>query len=179
VQSSGVGRAERGPCCLLGARYRGKGVCGLIANYSDRLPSSVSGWRPPSLPIRLVFLNGMSRRQGPFGRPPSLGIPGGGPTCGGDARGDPLRKRLWRRGIELICFDKKDRVRPATLDRRTHHRLAGKLPARGSAFRPLAHDLPCALSYRWLNHLLTEGCAIACSTYQIHQNSRRRLRLQG
>src|SRR6266478_6533444 len=35
---------------------------------------------------------------------------------------DPLRKRLQRRGIELICPHKKNRVRPATQDGRALRR---------------------------------------------------------
>src|SRR5260370_40628591 len=51
----------------------------------------------------------------------------------------------------------------ATLDCRTHHRLAGKLPALGRALRPLAPNLPGVLSYCLLHDRLTEGCAIASS----------------
>ena len=50
---------------------------------------------------------------------------------------------------------------PASLDRRTHQRLARKLPPLGGALRPLAHDLSRVLSYRLLHDRLTEGCAIA------------------
>ena len=49
-------------------------------------------------------------------------IPGGSQTRGDDARGDPLRKRLRRRGIELICPHKKNRVRPTTQDGRALRR---------------------------------------------------------
>jgi hypothetical protein len=52
---------------------------------------------------------------------------------------------------------------PASLDRRTHQRLARKLPPLGGALRPLAHDLSRVLSYRLLHDRLTEGCAIASS----------------
>src|ERR1700676_3461839 len=47
------------------------------------------------------------------------------------------------------------------MDRGTHQRLAGKLPAIGRALRPLAHDLWRVLSHRLLHDRLTEGCAIA------------------
>src|SRR6266436_6709554 len=50
---------------------------------------------------------------------------------------------------------------PASLDRRTHQRLARKLPPLGGALRPLAHDISRVLSYRLLHDRLTEGCAIA------------------
>ena len=46
------------------------------------------------------------------------------------------------------------------MDRGTHQRLAGKLPAIGRALRPLAHDLWRVLSHRLLHDRLTEGCAI-------------------
>src|SRR5437899_3059736 len=52
---------------------------------------------------------------------------------------------------------------PTSLDRRTHQRLARKLPPLGGALRPLAHDLSRVLSYRLLHDRLTEGCAIASS----------------
>ena len=88
---------------------------------------------------------------------------------------DPLRKRLRRRGIELICPHKKQSrsardagwpslaALPAAMDRGTHQRLAGKLPALGCALRPFAHNLWRVLSYRLLHDRLTEGCAIASS----------------
>jgi len=56
----------------------------------------------------------VGRRHGP-GRPrqkPERVITDGGYDS------DPLRFRLRRRGIELICPHKKNRVRPATQDRR-------------------------------------------------------------
>ncbi len=50
---------------------------------------------------------------------------------------------------------------PASLDRRTHQRLARKLPPLGGALRSIAHDLSRVFSYRLLHDRLTEGCAIA------------------
>ena len=95
-------------------------------------------------------VDGGGRRRGcSSGRPPLFCIPGGSPARGetlarirvgrhhraGRPRqkpvrviadkaydSDPLRKRLRRRGIELICPHKKNRVRPATQDGRALRR---------------------------------------------------------
>jgi hypothetical protein len=52
---------------------------------------------------------------------------------------------------------------PAAMDRGTHQRLAGKLPALGCPLRPFAHNLRCVHSYRLLHDRLTGGCTIAPS----------------
>ncbi len=93
---------------------------------------------------------GGRRPRSSSGKLPSLCIPGGGQARGNDAcsdpgrddrhpagrprqkplrviadkayDSDPLRKRLRRRGIELICPHKKNRIRPATQDGRALRR---------------------------------------------------------
>src|SRR5579863_7026322 len=49
------------------------------------------------------------------------------------------------------------------LDRRTHYRLAGKLPPFSHPLRPFTPNLQGVLSYRLLHDRLKEGCAIASS----------------
>jgi transposase len=90
---------------------------------------------------------------------------------------DPLRKRLRRRGIELICPHKRNRTRPATQDGRALRRYRRRwIVERTNAwlgnFRRLVvrYDRSLTIygaffSYRLLYDRLTEGCAIASNCF--------------
>jgi transposase len=92
---------------------------------------------------------------------------------------DALRKRLQRRGIELICPHKKNRVRPPTQDGRALRRYRRRwIVERTNAwlgnFRRLVVRYDRSLTiygaffhtYHLLHDRLTEGCAIASKTIQ-------------
>jgi len=88
---------------------------------------------------------------------------------------DPLRKRLQRRGIELIVAHMRNRVRPLTQDGRALRRYRRRwivertIAWLGNFHRlvvrwgSLHNHLRSVLSYRLLHDRLTEGCAIASS----------------